>query len=209
LRQIRILLGQTGGGKSWRLRSYIDESPRVVIYDTLGDPEFDKYRRIERFPDLCRFLAGNPAIFRVVYQWQTDVTQEEDFDRVCEAVYACRNVVFVVEEVAVFCNPNLIPIPLRKIVALGRHRSLSLYCTSQTPPQIHNLIRSQAHQIVSFNQTEPGHVSWCRAVMGEAADYLPGLRPHHSVSWDRGAGWTLRGPDWEVLESPKIVDTGT
>lgn len=201
MRTIRVLLGQTGQGKSWRLRHLLDAHPRVLIYDTLGDPDFDSYRRVSSFPDLCKLLLSNPAIFRVAYSWPTDTDQEEDFERVCEAAYACRNIVLVVEEVATFSNANYLPHALRKIVALGRHRALGMFCTSQTPPQVHNLIRSQAHQIISFNQTEPGHIAWCRAVIGPQADHLPYLKPHFSVCWDRGRGVSFRDPDWRAVDS--------
>lgn len=213
MRQIVVLLGQTGSGKSYRLREIIRAAPRVVIYDTLAHPDYDEFHRISSFPELCRFLASNPPVFRVAYTWDGEsVDQEEDFDRVCRAVYLCRNLVFAVEEVSEFCSPSFLPRPLRRIVALGRHPGISFYCTSQVPSQVHSLIRSQASRIISFTQIEPVHLAWCRAVMGEWANALPELPRHHAVDWTplkscyRDASWTPVDLDGAQDELP--LDTG-
>jgi len=128
-------------------------------------------------------LKENPSIFRINYQWNGELDQIEDFEYVASLAYACKNIVFVIEEVSLFCNPSYVPRPLAKIVSIGRHRNLSLYCTSQTPKQINTLIRSQSSEIISFSQTEPAHIEWCRAVMGDKADIINSLKPFQALKW--------------------------
>lgn len=119
----------------------------------------------------------------------------------------------MVEEISLYCSPSHIPRPLAKIISLGRHKGLSFYCTSQTPKQINILIRSQASEIISFAQTEPAHIDWCRQVMGADADKLNQLQRYHCLQWTpeqsiiRDANFNpLDKRTMPVLESQKIPE---
>ena len=182
---VRLILGKRGSGKSWALREMIRGEPRVLLYDTLHEPAYDEFRRIDKFPELCKLLIENPPIFRVAYSWDGVAEHETDFDRACHAVFACRGLTFAVEEVEMFTSPSFIPKSLRKIVSLGRHRELSLWIATRRPKEVHPLIRSQANRVVSFSQSEPADLEWCRQVMGDMTDGLPQLDPnkHQSVTW--------------------------
>lgn len=155
----------------------------MVIYNSVAESQYSCFRTIEGFSNLASVLKENPSIFRINYQWDGKLDQIEDFEFVASAAYACRNIVFVIEEVSLFCNPAYVPRPLAKIISIGRHRDLSLYCTSQTPKQINTLIRSQSSEIISFSQTEPAHIDWCREVMGPDADIISTLKPYECVKW--------------------------
>lgn len=184
---VRIVVGKRGFGKSWALREMLRAEPRFLVYDTLKEKAYDEFTRIEGFPALCRFLASNPAIFRVAYSWDGTSSREIDFERVCQAVYCCRGITFAIEEVDQFCNAAYLPVSLDLIVSLGRHRDLSVWVASRRPKEIHPLIRSQANQVVSFAQTEPADLEWSRQVIGEMADRLPGLKKRESMTWNDGA----------------------
>jgi len=184
---VRIVVGKRGFGKSWALRGMLRTEPRVVLYDTLKEKTYNEFSRIEGFPALCRFLATNPAIFRVAYSWDGTAPRELDFERVCEAVFCCRGLTFAVEEVDQYCNSSFLPRHLDMIVSLGRHRDLSVWVASRRPKEIHPLIRSQANQVVSFAQTEPADLEWSRQVIGDLSADLPGLKKYRSLTWKDGA----------------------
>lgn len=180
---VRVIVGKRGSGKSCALRDMLSREPRAVLYDTLREPTYDKFTRIGSFPELCKFLAANPAVFRVAYSWDGVASHEVDFDRACRAAYACRRLTFAVDEVDLFTSPSYIPRPFDRLVSLGRHRELSVWVATRRPKEVHPLIRSQANMVVSFAQTEPADLEWSRQVMGSGADRLPALRLYERVVW--------------------------
>jgi len=180
---VRVIVGKRGSGKSWALRDMIRSEPRVLLYDTLHEPTYDEFSRMDKFPELCKFLSSNPAIFRVAYSWDGIAPHELDFDRVCRAVYACRRMTFAVDEIDLFTSPSFLPRSLDKVVSLGRHRELSIWVATRRPKEVHPLIRSQANRVLSFAQTEPADLDWSRQVMGDMADSLPSLKQYESRCW--------------------------
>jgi YD repeat-containing protein len=182
--RLTVILGKRGTGKSTRLRSLIQSEPRVLLFDTLHEPTYDAFRRVNDFGRLVDVLNEDAAIFRVAYSWQGRLSREEDFDYVCRAVYGSHDLLFAVEEIDLFCSPQSMPRYLDMIISLGRHRGLSFVCASRRPKEIHPLIRSQANEIISYTQTEPGDLEWCQQVMGhDLASRLPELPPFESIVW--------------------------
>lgn len=160
------------------------ESPRVVVYDTLRERHYATFEQVSDFPTLCQRIADNHPLFRLAYRGEEEEESlESDFDFCCRAILCSRNVVFAVEEVDLFSSPHSLPLPLEKIISIGRHRDLSCFVASRRAPAIHPLIRSQAARIISFTQTEPRDLDWCREVMGSEAEKLPGLRQFHFLEW--------------------------
>ncbi len=180
---VRIIVGKRGFGKSYQLRKLLRAEPRVVLYDTLKEKEYDELERIEKFPELCRALAADKPIFRYAYSWDGTADREIDFERVCRAVYCCHRLTFAIEEVDQFCSPSFLPKHLDMIVSLGRHRDLSVWVASRRPKEIHPLIRSQANTVISFAQTEPADLEWSAQVMGSMVEKLPRLKKFRSVTW--------------------------
>ena len=180
---VRLIVGKRGSGKSCKLREWIRPEPRVLLYDTLHEKTYDEFTRVDRFDELCKILLSNPPIFRIAFTWDGTAGHELDFDRVCRAVYACRSLVFCVDEIDQFVSPMFIPRQLDKIVSLGRHRELSLWVATRRPKEIHPLIRSQVNQVVTFTQTEKADVDWMRQVMGDQALQAHELAPYQALTW--------------------------
>jgi hypothetical protein len=187
LSDVRLFLGKRGFGKSTALHAALKSEPRVLLFDTLRERTYDDFQRIDSFPELCRFLARSPRFFHVAYSWHGDVTREEDFERVCDAVMACRSLVFAVDEVDLYCSPTYLPRGLDMAVSIGRHQGISVWCATRRPKEVHPLIRSQSSRITSFAQTEPGDLEWCRAVMGDMTEQLPKLPRYKAVEWSDDA----------------------
>lgn len=204
--RIKIVLGKRGSGKSVRLREELRLEPRVVLYDTLREDTYNSYTRVETYRELCHKLLEDRPVFRLAYSWPGDVEREADFERFCKAVYCCRNLAVGVEEIDQFCSASFMPHSLDLVVSLGRHRQLSLYCASRRPKEIHPLIRSQAVEVISFLQTEPADLEWCRAVMGAGADELPSLEQYEYVHWTDGAGYHRSRVYYDLLKAPARTD---
>jgi hypothetical protein len=182
--EVRLYLGKRGSGKTTAMRGDLDGEPRIVVYDTLHEAAYDDFHRIDDIGDLADRLIANPPIIRLAYTWNGKAARDVDFDRVCAAVYCCRNLVFAIDEVDLFCSPNFTPRHLDMIVSLGRHRGLSVYCATRRPKEIPATIRAQAARVISFRQSEPADLEWCRQVMGAMADRLPGLAEYQRLTWD-------------------------
>jgi DNA helicase HerA-like ATPase len=102
-------------------------------------------------------------------------------------VYETGNLVFAVDEIDLFTSPNFLPRHLDRIVSLGRHRNIRFYCATRRPKEIPPLIRAQAGTVISFQQTEPLDLEWCKAVMGSDAENLPTLPQYQAFEWSDSA----------------------
>lgn len=166
------------------MREDLREFPRVVLYDTLWEDTYDSYGECAGFTGLCDLLLKNGAYFRVRYRDIRAGGFQADFERCCRAIECANSLVFAVEEIEQFSSPHYLPRELERIVALGRHRELSLFCTTRRPPSLHPLIRSQAHQVISFRQHEPRDVTWLREFCGEeASKQVTQLKNFKYIRW--------------------------
>lgn len=182
--QVVLVLGKRGSGKSFRLRDLLRQEPRFVLYNTLGEPTYGEFPCVGSFPALLSSLSSRSAILRLNYVWDGRLDRERDFEFVCQAVYEAGNVVFAVDEIDLFCSGVFVPRHLDRIVSLGRHRNIKLYCATRRPKEIPPLIRAQAGTVISFRQTEPLDLEWCKQVMGDDAENLPTLRQFEPFVWD-------------------------
>ncbi len=180
-----MLLGKRGSGKSTKLSQILSEYKRFVLYDTLVEGAYAEYTHVHTYRELCDILIQNKPIFQIAYRsLEEDVTQEEDFERCCKAVMACRNLTFAVEEVDLFCKSWKMPLPFEHMISIGRHREISVIAVSRRPASIHPLIRSQASTVITFRQTEPRDIDWLEQVIGDAATKVPKLRQYESLIWE-------------------------
>jgi len=185
MNQVKIYLGMRGTGKSTNMLNDLKMQSRVIVYDTLIEETYGGFRRITRFKDLCQAIKDNPSFFRIAYHGIDDGTEMEiDFDYATRAIYCCRNLVFAVEEIGLHCSSHKMPIGLQSIVAAGRHRDLSFFCTSQRASNVHPLIRALSTDIVSYHQDEPIDVQCLAERMGEKAYGVKTLALHDCIKWN-------------------------
>lgn len=182
-REVILITGKTGSGKSVLFRQLIQEKERFVIFDTLSE-----YRRPDQpFPalfingikELAEYLSKNyRKPFRIVFD-PPDPEQKitlktgavfTTFELACMVIYeGVKDVTFGIEEIANYVFPGYAPPYLRKIVRFGRHSSISLYATTQRPPEIPPIIRAQITKLISFRQHEPRDLEWLKQLIGNEA----------------------------------------
>jgi DNA helicase HerA-like ATPase len=168
-REISLVFGKTGMGKSNWIKVYLESLKRVIILDPM-----DEYPALE-FVDMAKeemeeYLKGKET-FRV------KSCNILDLDSLCEIASrgddrddpdAMRNVTLIIEE-AQRCLPASrldLPEALQKIIFLGRHFGRSLVIAAQRPSIVHIAARSQWTRIVSFNLTEVNDVRWIEGTSG-------------------------------------------
>ena len=169
-RDVIIILGKTGYGKSTWLRKYLASVPRVFCFDPFRDIPAEYLpaeQLIERYES--KWFAQSQAFAVGSYM-------PNDFDLIGSIAYLVGHASLVIEECGVaFYKGERIPEWLQEAIFLGRHQSLSIILTAQRAASIPIELRSQASRFVSFRQTEVRDVQWCRDYLGEHYDLLPNL----------------------------------
>lgn len=172
------VFGRKGSGKSTLVKEIVDEHPRVIVFDTMGEYATKKYKPFDSFELAAAELGRvqHARRFRVVIQ----LVEEEDALAAMRVAYDVPNCLVVVEETSFYCSPSYLPPELAKFVRYGRHREISQIYVSRRPAEIHRDLTAQSDLIVSFTQHEPADVEYLRKVMGPEADRLPAL-PKYAI----------------------------
>ena len=151
-RDIIVVVGKTGMGKTRWTRAYLRTLHRIILVDPMAEHEGQEFENTDAMID---HIMEN-RVFRV----RTEAI--DDFPMVCSIAYAARRCCLVVEEsqrVLPSGNKELPP-SFTDIIYRGRHRRASLILISQRASTIHIAGRSQWTRLIIFNQTEPNDVAW-------------------------------------------------
>lgn len=176
-----FIVGKTGSGKSVKARRLIAGENRLVVFDTMGEYTdgviLDGYEELKRFWLKC--YKGN---FRLIYR---PYDEQTEFTQVCDLVYLCGNVCFLVEECDLFFRPNAANIEARNILRRGRHRGVKFIGITQRPVQIDRNITAQATEAYIFKVDEPRDIDYLKARFGDEIESLiQGLKPFEYVYID-------------------------
>lgn len=169
-RKIVIVLGLTGFGKSVWTRQYVGGERRLFVFDpvasyavqwlteeelieALDAGAFDKKFRVGLFDPVSVDVLGSISFLQ-------------------------GNCCLVLEEASlIFTKGARIEPWASQIVFLGRHRATSLVVTAQRATSIPIEIRSQAHRVISFAQTDGDDLKALRSFFGDRYKELAELQP--------------------------------
>lgn len=169
-REVIIILGKTGYGKSTWLTKFLAGVPRKFI--------FDPFRAIP-----AEYINADELIRRYESQWfknqasfSVGMYAPQDFDLIGATSYLVGNSYLIIEECGVaFYKGERIPEWLQEAIFLGRHVSLSIILTAQRAASIPIELRSQASRFISFRQTEKRDLDWTKDYLGARFEELPEL----------------------------------
>lgn len=183
-REVVLITGKTGSGKSVLMKELLLSKDRVIIFDSNleyidQDPPFPALL-IYNYCDLVDFLIKNQRKpFKIVFVPLQDPKSLIElktgeklilFELIGKIIFqTLNNVTFAVEEIANFMNKNSCPLYFDKIVRLGRHNSISIYCTTQRPPDMHPNLKAQCTRFISFKQHLPNDIEWIGDVINDKA----------------------------------------
>lgn len=162
-RNVRLILGPTGSGKTTIARELVRTIPRALILDA-GFTEYSSVHVFE-LADLYKYLqeAAQPGkSFKVSY---TPI--EPDYATCFEwarAIGEAEDVTLVMEEADRFPTPESMA-AFMELVTRGRHYGVHLLALSTYPFNMSIALRRQATEIYSFRQHEPRDLKWLGDVM--------------------------------------------
>jgi DNA helicase HerA-like ATPase len=158
-REIALVFGKTGMGKSNYIKTYLSELKRVIILDPLDEYPAKEFQNPE---EMLSHIEMNQKEFRVK---STNILHLEILGEIVDSL---NDVTFIIEE-AQRCLPasrQELPDSLQRIIFLGRHFGRSLVIAAQRPSIVHIAARSQWTRIVTFNLTEVGDLRWLEGTSG-------------------------------------------
>lgn len=185
-KKVKLILGIRGTGKSTLAKELIDKfDGTVIIYDTLC--EHTSGIICEDLQSFCltwEKCYGKKV--KIIYQ---PVDPEDEFGEVCELVYDCGNVLFLVEEVDTFLslNPSGLDRRFLNIIQRGRHRDIEFIGVTQRPYTMPAILRSQCKELYTFRQFEQRDIEWLRQILGDRADEVKTLPQFEYVSFIDGS----------------------
>lgn len=162
--------GLTGSGKSFFAKHYIREYNRILIYDV--QDEYDEGIPFDTLGELKKFWREHYAKdFRMIYK----PVSLEDFSEVCELVFACGDMAFVVEELDSVASTHDHDPSFQSVLRRGRRRNIDFIGVTQRPYGINRTITSQIKIFFSFYQQEPRDIQYLKNYIGAEAEEIQSL----------------------------------
>lgn len=148
---IIALFGTKGSGKSTLARAIVEESPRVVIVDMLGEYDADVVA-VSVDQALAEMVSKEHAS---AFSLSVRLSESDDYLDVLECAYHLTDTLLVIEEASFLCSAANFPPELSKLVRYGRHRRISQLYISRRPAEVARDVTAQADLLVTFRQREP------------------------------------------------------
>lgn len=175
-----LVFGMRGTGKSYFVKNYlIPQHDRYLIYDNQGEySEGVVFYEIDKLKEFWR--EHYKGKFRIIYR----PINHDDFSTICDLVYLCGNMLFVVEEIDLVAGSYDQDISFQTVLKRGRHTNVSMIGISQRPFGINRTITSQAKEIYSFCQKEPRDIQYLKYYLGNEAEIIQSLPKYTALYYN-------------------------
>lgn len=158
-RDVVLVFGKTGMGKSLWTKRHVARLPRLLVCDPQAEYASTLY--CDDVGGLIARLQKMPRAFRL------STPDVEQFGLLSEAAMTVGRCWLVVDEAQRVLPPHTdLPAEFQDVVYRGRHPEVSLLVVAQRPTTVHLTARSQWNRIVTFCQTEKADTNWIRQVSG-------------------------------------------
>lgn len=188
-RDVILISGQTGTGKTTLARRMFGETPRAFLADA-GFEEFPA-RYFGEYPSLVQHLSAIGAFsdfrssslrlshvpFRVAY-----TPRLNEHALIFDTAVELGNLTLFLEEADRFADPGQLP-EYDEVITRGRHYGISIVAISTHPYGLPKELRRQATRIIAFHQDEPSDLDYLADRIGEAAYTLPQLPRFSYLDW--------------------------
>lgn len=148
-RNVTLIFGKTGSGKSFHAKKLIKNFNRVVIIDALY--EYENGIIFTSFDDLINYTIDFlPPRFTFICRFQSN----EEIEFLFKMCYQLGNLLLVVEEAEIYISPYSKSSEFLNLVRYGRHRSISILGIARRTAELSIDLRAMVDKIISFKQTE-------------------------------------------------------
>lgn len=182
-REIVLVMGMTGWGKSWWSKLYHQKWPRSLVYDPAMSFPGVTWGTMDDHVNALFDTEDLPSRFKLGFVDDSEVEQGGS------TTFAIGNMIFFVEECASVFEKGLARLPewAKRLCFFGRHRSCSLVLIAQRPTYIPIDFRSQANRVISFCQHEDADMKWLGDFYGpERMDRLLTIPKFTCFDWHNG-----------------------
>ncbi|MCK9282165.1 MAG: DUF87 domain-containing protein [Melioribacteraceae bacterium] len=150
MREITIIYGKTGTGKSHLAKELIYNYNRVVIIDPKA--EYMDGLVFNNFIDLVDYYKDNePDEFIFICRFESDLEHEYIF-KFCQII---EDVLLVVEEAEIYISPYAKSSAFLDLCRYGRHHNVSILGIARRVSELSINFRALVTRLISFKQTEP------------------------------------------------------
>lgn len=162
--------GCSGSGKSTSLEKFLLNTNYDYRFVFDQDGEFQQRTGLEaaRDPDeLLAQIEERWAIFDPVKMFEGDL--EGAFDFFCSWTFGMAGAlpgikIFGVDELQNMVTPQFMPRSFKSILQMGRRRALDSFLVTQQPNDIHNTVRNQFTEVISFQQIDENAIAFLKDV---------------------------------------------
>jgi hypothetical protein len=183
---IVVIFGKRRSGKTVFLRHLAKHLKRYIIWDINwehGNLGYVVHHHHFIMPEFNRGMKH--LIFQPLDK------SEESFNKFCLIVFSLSNLTVIIEEIERYATVHFMPEGLKRIIDIGRHRGIGLYCTCRRAKRIHGDINFNADHIIVFAQHRPQDKYYLREWIGEKAMQIDNLAPFHFLHYDNDYGKTV------------------
>lgn len=183
-RDVVLVLGKTGSGKTTWAKNFIRGLSRVIILDAgFGDYEAEECPDLHTLIEKVEKASNNGrGFFR--YSYTPRANESAFIFDLARLVGPCW---VVIEEADRLGDARFMP-EYDEVISRGRHYGVSLLAISLYPYKLPSDLRRQATRLISFRQHEPRDIDYLYDVIGEDVSRLPELPQYHYLDWKAGIG---------------------
>lgn len=162
-REIVLVMGMTGWGKSWWSKLYHKKWKRSLVYDPAMSFPDVIWGDMEDHANVLLGEDESPKVFKYGFVNADDVPQAG------ASIFAVGDSILFVEECATVFDKGQARMPewARRLCFYGRHRSCSIVLIAQRPTYIPIDFRSQANRVITFCQHEGSDMDWLQDFFGK------------------------------------------
>ena len=193
-REVIIVGGMTGWGKSLWSKIYSYHVNRLLVYDpamsfpAVNFSEADGEHGELCFPSVIENLDNDRFLYgpdknqgkkqQALEPFRVGIFEPDRISELGGAAFALGHNLLVLEETSTIFEKGQRNLEawLRRLIFLGRHRQCSILCIAQRFMSVPIDIRSQANRVISFNQHEPEDIRYLTETFGkELVERIPSL----------------------------------
>lgn len=182
IREIVLIMGMTGWGKSWFAKLYSRLFDRRLIYDPTMTFPVERYDTIDNIN--AELLDEEPP-----KKFNYGFVDPDELPAAGGALFAIGDNLLVIEECATVFDKGLARLPEwgKRHCFYGRHRSCSIVLIAQRPTYMPIDFRSQANRVVTFCQHEGADMNWLQDFYGkERMEHMLQLPKFTCMDWHNG-----------------------